>query len=70
MNIMLPDPTQPRVYTTQDGRAAIQQSTTAVVLLSAEQILTVINELRECYDYCAAWKDEASPQDGLRQDEP
>lgn len=60
MNITLPDPTHPKVYTTQDGRAAIQQSADVVVLLSAEQILTVINDLRECYDYCAAWKDAAA----------
>jgi hypothetical protein len=49
-----------RIYTTGDGRAVIEQSTNSVVMLSAEQILTVIAELRACYDYCAAWK-ESTP---------
>ena len=44
------------VYTSVDGRAVIKQSNGSVVLLSAEQILTVIKELHVCYDYCAAWK--------------
>lgn len=29
---------------------------TAMVVLSAERILTVIKQLHVCYDYCAAWK--------------
>jgi hypothetical protein len=45
-----------KVYTTEEGFVAIEQSTSAVVLLSAEQILTVIKQLHVCYDYCAAWK--------------
>lgn len=45
-----------KVYTTEDGRAVIEQSDGAVVLLSAEQILSVIEQLHMCYDYCAAWK--------------
>lgn len=44
------------VYTTKDGRAVIEQLGGSVVLTS-EQILTVIRELKMCYDYCAAWKD-------------
>jgi hypothetical protein len=50
----------PRIYTTPDGRVAIEQATQTVVLLSPDQILTVIKELHACYDYCAAWK-EATP---------
>ena len=49
--------TKLKVYTTPDGRAVIEQSRTAVVVLSSEQILTVIRELHACDDYCAAWKD-------------
>jgi hypothetical protein len=45
-----------KVYTTSDGRAVIEQSQGSVVVLSPEQILKVIDELRACYDYCAAWK--------------
>jgi hypothetical protein len=47
---------QTKVYMTEDGRAAIQQSNSATVVLSADQILAVIKELHVCYDYCAAWK--------------
>jgi hypothetical protein len=49
------DPMQIKVRTTNDGRAVIEQSKTSVVL-SADQILTTINALHACYDYCAAWK--------------
>lgn len=48
-----------KVYTTADGRAAIEQSNGATVFLSSEQILTVISELHACYDYCALWKEPA-----------
>ena len=50
-----------KVYTTADGRVAIEQSKEAVVVLSPEQILAVIRELHVCYDYCAAWK-EPTPE--------
>lgn len=46
-----------RVYTTADGRAVIEQAQGSVVLVSAQQILDVIDELRACYDYCAAWRE-------------
>ena len=46
-----------RVYTTENGLAVIEQSTGSVVLESAEQILSVIEQLHACYDYCAAWKE-------------
>lgn len=45
-----------KVYTTADGRTAIEQSTETVIL-SAEQIIKVIRELHVCYDYCASWKE-------------
>ena len=45
--------------TTKHERAVIEQSRT--VTLSSEQILTVIEQLHACYDYCAAWKE--SPQE-------
>lgn len=51
-----------KVQSTSDGRAVIEQSNSSVVL-SADQILTVINELQACYDYCAAWKQPAQEQD-------
>jgi hypothetical protein len=41
----------------------IEQSNDAVVTLTADQILTVISELRACYDYCAAWK-QSQPEQG------
>ncbi|MET0533977.1 MAG: hypothetical protein ABW171_07105 [Steroidobacter sp.] len=49
----------PKVYTTPEGRAVIEQSPDSVVVLSADQILTVIQQLRVCYDYCAVWKEKA-----------
>jgi hypothetical protein len=42
-----------------NGLVAIEQSCDTVVLLTAEQVLTVIKELHVCYDYCAIWKDTA-----------
>ena len=55
---------QPRIYTTPDGRAVIEQSGDAKVALSAEQILIVINELRACYDYCATWRQSPPDENG------
>jgi hypothetical protein len=46
-----------KVYTTPEGQVAIEQSKQSVVILSADQIMAVIQELRTCYDYCASWKD-------------
>jgi hypothetical protein len=51
---------QPKVYMTKDGCVAIEQSEGSVVLLSADQILAVIEELHVCYDYCAAWKQSSA----------
>lgn len=50
-------PIHTKIYTTEDGRAVIQQSASSSVLFSAEQILAVVYELRACYDYCAVWKE-------------
>jgi hypothetical protein len=48
----------PADVTATHQRAVIEQSKTSVaVLLSSEQILTVIEQLHACYDYCAAWKE-------------
>ena len=51
---------QTKVYTAADGRAVIEQARGSMVRLSAEEIQTVIEELRVCYDYCAAWKQPAT----------
>ena len=55
MRATIEGPIQTKVYTTSDGHAVIEQPQSAVVL-SADQILRIIEELRVCYDYCAAWK--------------
>jgi hypothetical protein len=60
MNIDIDGSAQTNVYTTADGRVAIQQSKDSIVLLSADEIPAVIAKLRVCYDYCAAWKDGTS----------
>ena len=49
--------TQPKVYTTSDGRAVLEQSGLGTVVLTPEQIIVVIRQLHGCYDYCATWKD-------------
>lgn len=56
VNAEIAESKQTKVYMTEDGRAVIEQSKDAVVVLTSEQILTVIKELHVCYDYCAAWK--------------
>lgn len=57
MSVEIEGQTRTKVYTTPEGHAVIEQSQGSIVL-SAEQILTVIKELHVCYDYCAAWKDK------------
>jgi len=57
MSSNIDGPVPAKVYTTEDGCVAIEQSKDSIVLLSAEQILAVIQELHTCYDYCAAWKE-------------
>lgn len=51
---------RPRIYTRPDGCVVIEQSADSAVVVSADQILTVIKELHACYDYCAAWKEAQS----------
>ena len=53
----------PTDVTTKHERAVIEQSKTSVAVLSSEQILTVIEQLHACYDYCAAWKEPAQQDD-------
>lgn len=60
MNTHLDQPIHTKVYTADDGRAVIEQPGGSTVRLSAEEILMVIQELRVCYDYCAAWKEPAT----------
>lgn len=57
MNTDIVGPIDTKVYTSANGRAVIEQSSGRSVVLSAEQILAVINRLHICYDYCAAWKE-------------
>ncbi len=59
MNVDIDGKIPTKLYTTPDGCVCIEQSKDSSVLLSAEQVLAVIKELRVCYDYCAAWKDSA-----------
>ena len=55
-------PLHTRVYTTETGRAVIEQGKSSVVL-TAEDILAVIKELHACYDYCASWKEPIQEED-------
>jgi hypothetical protein len=63
MTARIDGPIATKVFTTTDGRAVIEQSNGSTVVLAADQILAVINELHACYDYCAAWKQPAQGQD-------
>ena len=56
-----------KVYMTANGHAVIEQSDGRSIVLSAEQILAVINDLHACYDYCAAWKQQAGGEQPLAQ---
>jgi hypothetical protein len=49
---------------TSAARAVVQESKTSVVAMSPEQILTVIEQMHVCYDYCAVWKEPAQQQKG------
>ena len=48
------------IYVTDDGFLAIEQENDIVVLLSADQLVPVIKELRAYYDTRATWQ-EAKP---------
>jgi hypothetical protein len=45
------------IYTTDDGFVAIEQPNDTVVLLSADQLLSVIRELQAYYDNRAEWQE-------------
>jgi hypothetical protein len=49
------------IYPTDNGLLAIKQADNVVVLLSADQILPVIEKLRAYYEARATW-DEATPE--------
>jgi hypothetical protein len=49
---------------TSPARAVVEQSKTSVVAMSPEQILTVIEQMHVCYDYCAVWKEPAQQETG------
>lgn len=55
-------PSPIKVYTTEKGHAVIEQSERSI-MISAEQILTVIRQLHVCYDYCAAWRESTQAPD-------
>lgn len=63
MNTDTLDQIATKVYASTEGLAVIEQSEGASVVLSADQILTVIEQLHACYDYCAAWKEPMQQQD-------
>jgi hypothetical protein len=48
------------IYPTDDGLLAIEQANDTVVVLSADQLLAVIQELRAYYDTRTQWR-EATP---------
>jgi hypothetical protein len=50
------------------GRAVVEQPKTSDVVSSSERILTVIEQLHACYDYCAAWKEP--PRELPDKDDP
>ena len=49
------------IYPTDHGLLAIEQANDAVIFLSADQLLAVIQELRAYYDTRARWR-EATPE--------
>jgi hypothetical protein len=48
------------IYPTDDGLLAIEQANHIVILLSVDQVLAVISELRAYYDTRAQWQ-QANP---------
>ena len=63
MNTDTLDQIDTKIHTSTEGLAVIEQPESASVVLSADQILTVIEQLHACYDYCAAWKEPMQQQD-------
>jgi hypothetical protein len=50
-------------------RAVTEQSKTPGEALSSEQILTVIEQVHACYDYCAAWKQPTQAEEERAEQE-
>lgn len=61
-NAVPPTEIETKVYTSPSGSAVIEQANGSSVVLTSEQILAVIKDLRVCYDYCAAWKELSKEQ--------
>lgn len=49
--------------TTKHDSTGIEQSMVSVGVSSSDQILTVIEQLHACYDYCAVWKEPTQEGD-------
>ena len=60
MTTVLEGTFETEIYPTDDGLLAIEQAHDTVVVLSADQLLAVIEELRAYYDTRAQWR-EATP---------
>ncbi len=41
----------------------IEQSKTADEVLTSDEILSVIEQVHACYDYCAVWKDSTQKKE-------
>jgi hypothetical protein len=41
----------------------IEQPKTADEVLTSDEILSVIEQVHACYDYCAVWKDSTQKQE-------
>lgn len=55
--------------TSKDEPAVTEQSGTSLIVLSSDEILTVIEQLHACYDYCAAWKEPVHEEDREKEQE-
>ena len=59
MSTVLEGMFETEIYPTDDGLLAIAQRNDIVVLLSTDQLLAVIQELRAYYDTRAQWQETA-----------
>lgn len=50
------------IHTTNDGRAVIEQRRVPSCYLQIK-LSPIIDELRACYDYCAAWREPTQERD-------
>jgi len=60
MSTLIEGTFETQLYATDDGLLAIEQAKDVVVLLSADQLPRLIEQLRAYYDSRASW-DEATP---------